>query len=347
MRENCPICKSKPADSFRMNFDIPDGWTLPRDNLVKFCDKCGFVWMDNEATQKDYDTYYRDRYGFGVNNHDNYALLNYVTNIIFDLVRNKDIKIADFGGGEGILVGKLKEVGFTDISVWDVDDSNPGPGSIDLVIANSVIEHIYDLDGMMQRFKKALKPDGYVYGQVPESFSYADRAWPPILDYNTKHINHFGVFQMDLMFTNYGFSCTHRLHYEYAPLNVPCYMAIYRNNGMEDFFEKVKMRIINYTDLAERSITHKIHTPVVIWGLGDIAWHILGHSEHTGLEIAELIDIDPAYKGTMINGIPVKDKVETDYPILIMAQGQKQGIKDNIKKLGLKNEVIDIDELIE
>jgi len=49
----------------------------------------------------------------------------------------------------------------------------------------------------------------------------------------------------------------------------------------------------------------------------------------------------------MINGIPVKDKVETDYPILIMAQGQKQGIKDNIKKLGLKNEVIDIDELIE
>ena len=54
------------------------------------------------------------------------------------------------------------------------------------------------------------------------------------------------------------------------------------------------------------------------------------------------MDLDPAYKGQTIKGIPVLDHCESDAPIVVMAQMNKEQIIEIIRKLGLPNKVITI-----
>ena len=256
-----------------------------------------------------------------------------------------DTKIMDFGGADGCLADMLKSVGFIDVSVCNVGESLGEDN--DLIIASNVIEHVYDLDGMMDNLTGALKSTGHILSEVPEAYRWSAADWPPILDFHHKHINHFCDYQIDMLFANRGLNNIFRQYLYYSPLNATLYRSIHKNNGYRDYWDKVKMRVINYTDIAVRTIQHKINEPVIIWGLGDVAWHIIAHAIHPEIQIAGLIDNDRAFRGATMKGVPILEKPQGDEPILLMAQGQKQMIKDRIKREGYKNRVIDLDELIE
>jgi FlaA1/EpsC-like NDP-sugar epimerase len=101
----------------------------------------------------------------------------------------------------------------------------------------------------------------------------------------------------------------------------------------EDSYKEVTT---NIEVLRERLESLK-DIPIIIWGCGDIAMHLLTQVK---LNIIHFVDIDPAFKNSTIMGIPVLDHVEGDYPIVIMAMGQRDGILHHIKNLGLTNEVV-------
>jgi hypothetical protein len=93
--------------------------------------------------------------------------------------------------------------------------------------------------------------------------------------------------------------------------------------------------------MAEKAAKlQKIQKPVIVWGCSNTVWHLLTIAE---FPIAYFVDKDtrsyPA--GSTIRGIPVYDRINSDDPILVLAQGQRQAILANIHELGLKNEVIE------
>jgi len=83
----------------------------------------------------------------------------------------------------------------------------------------------------------------------------------------------------------------------------------------------------------------QIKKPVNIWGMGDITWHLLSQVD---LDVLNYIDNDPAYRGATYNGKPVLDRPDNDAPIVILAQGQRGRLIENIRKAGIGNPIIEI-----
>ena len=334
MRKQCPICGSEPSRSFEMSFVVPSSWTLPANNKVCLCPKDGMIWYDNDCTQADYDQFYRERYGYGVDNPDNRMRLWGLASVINSAFADKSMDIIDIGGEDGYLADRLKELGFRNVAVANIGYSFGQEH--DLIILSHVLEHVYDLDGFMDRVHSSLKSDGRIMVEIPEAYMYAMRNWPPILDYNQKHINHFSAFALDSMFAKYGYAKGLHNMLEYRPLNAPCYRALYLKDAFAKFHLAVQEHIERY-DSAINAKLAEITEPVIIYGLGDLAWHILATNK---LNVVGLADDDPAYRGCTIGGIEVTDNVKGHATILVMAQGQKQGVLDAIKKKGLNNKVI-------
>lgn len=342
MRENCPICESEPSDSFQMDFVVPSGWPLPETNIIKLCPACGFIWHDNDNTQADYDKFYRSFYGYGTDtDYDKKRMMEMATQIS---ARYKtDAKIIDIGGNSGYLEKCLRELGFNNVRTLNVGEEYDD--GYDVAIFTHVLEHIHNLDEFMAGVKGCLNDNGVVIVDVPDSYLFTACGWPHMLDYHQKHINHFSMHSLNALFAKHGFAIWEIEHYMFKLTNSPCIRATYLKGGIDGIFDNIKRRIMNFTDETARKITQKIKEPVIIYGLGDLAWHILASTTNPQIPIAGLVDNDPAYKGCTVNGVLVKDKVEGDYPILVMASGQKQNIIDKIRADGLTNEVIDLDEL--
>jgi len=95
------------------------------------------LYADNDkVTQADYDTYYKERYGYGVTDDD--ALHRIALRGIY--IRDhfsRNSRIVDFGGGEAGLTQLLRNVGFSDLTNHQVGDTMPS--DCDLVIAEHVL----------------------------------------------------------------------------------------------------------------------------------------------------------------------------------------------------------------
>ena len=90
--------------------------------------------------------------------------------------------------------------------------------------------------------------------------------------------------------------------------------------------------------LAEKIEKMKqISGPVVVWGVGDICLLLLNQ---VPLDVVHYVDIDPAFKNQTIKGVPVLDHCESDAPIVVIAQMQKELVIDSIRKAGLPNKVL-------
>jgi hypothetical protein len=324
MRERCPICGEYPVDRIDMSFEVPDGWALPKYNQWLLC-PCGFVWLNNHAIEENYEEYYKNQYiGSNYNNESPHRerlwdLANFINSKF-----PKETAVIDFGGGNGYLGKCLKKMGFDTYAVCDVDSEIPI--FCDLIVASHVIEHIYDLNKMMEMFANTTEQ---VLVELPESLEYSYRTEPKMLDYQTQHINHFGISQLDRLFSNYNFSCEYWETLEFPLLNMPTYRAIYKKNGYQEMFNRVK-RVLDIPAIATDE-------PVIVYGLGDYAMWILANNP---IEVASYVDDSPQYRGMTIKGKPILDHVEGDEPILVIARGKQKELVEHIKSLGIKNEII-------
>jgi len=333
MRNLCPVCDSETSDSFILEFAVPDGWPCPEVNEVKLCSECGFIWYDNDMSQANYDEYYQKYYGYHLNNAYNRTRLWNIAQFIQSIM-NTNAQIVDFGGDDGYLADHLIEIGFKNVKVHNIGDQFANKP--DLIVASQVIEHIYDIHPVIDSFYQALSSNGMCLVELPEAQLFSKRDWPPLLDYNQKHINHFNVFNLDLLFAKHQFSNVNRDFIEYKPLNSPCYRALYQKDGHKSIFQDVKFHI-QENDFRYLSKLKEIDQPVIVFGIGDIAMHLL---QKSSLDVVYFIDNDPIYSGQILMGKPIKNVIDSDEPILVMAQGQKDSILEDLKKRGVKNEVI-------
>ena len=342
MRSFCPVCGSEEriAD-WQMDFIIPDKWTLPAKNTICYCLSCGMIYYDNTGSQEDYDTYYRERYGFNGSLSHGITIdrLEEIVELACKYLPRKDMLVVDFGGGSGYVVKRLQELQYYNSVTVEVGDSLPK--DIDLLISAQVFEHLYDVRGSLDKLVSAMQPFGKFLIEIPDALVYSSESTPPILDYQRLHINHFGPSQLDLLFSKVGYERVYAIQKKLESgdefgAGTPLYRAVYTGRTFELAYQPSKIHV--QTEIARMvEQLSGITRPVIVWGCGDMCMHVLLQAK---LNVAYFVDIAPSYRGTTINGIPVYDRVVSDEPIVIIAQYQNSSILKSINDAGLKNEVI-------
>lgn len=332
---NCPVCENPLIRNiFSMSYKIPDGWPLPSKIDWNECVKCGMIYGDGDFNQAMLDEYYTKYYGYGVNNPENMERLKRDAEMITEKCTYSDI-IVDFGGagddGHSVLVDALHESGFMGARCVGPNDALPYPS--DVIYASHVLEHVYDLPQTMERINGALAPDGLLIIDVPDATGILQRWKMPILDFNTKHINHFTLRNLLDLGHHHGFELVDLRPYEmqFAPI-------------IQAHFKRLDVARMSEAHIAEHRTNRlyrlgRITKPVNVWGLGDITWHLLSQVD---LNVLDYIDNDPAYRGQTYNGKPVQERPTNAAPIVIMAQGQRQRLIENIRKAGIKNVIIEV-----
>lgn len=330
---NCPACGSDlRTKRWSMGFKIPDGWPLPTFIEWRTCDACGMLYGDGDFDQCTLDAYYQGYYGYGVNSPQNVArLAEDAARIarVFPTSRH----IVDFGGGEhSVIRTSLQDSGYHVTPIGAGDDLP----DCDVIYASHVIEHIYDLDVVMRAFGDALSEGGTLIIDGPDSTGIVDKWKMPMLDYNTKHINHFRLQDYLRLASRYGYELFDLQHYELH--GAPAYQ-LWLKRGLYTAHasaEHIAANIGGRLADLRRVVGTK---PVNVWGLGDITWHILTQIK---LNVLDYIDNDPAYRGATYDGKVVQERPTNDAPIVILAQGQRARLIANIRGMGVTNPIIEI-----
>ena len=332
----CPICNSdKRLQLWRADFLVPTGWKRPKYLDWFKCD-CGMIYGDNpDITQKDYDWYYDNKYGYGVNDFQNQKRLSDRAEYICSIPNISTV--ADFGGGDGGLNKFIENrLEYPSIKVYNIGCGDEIPVNVDLVIAEHVLEHVYDMDEAMNKITSSLKPNGYLIVDIPDAGMMAVErpSEMPILDFSQVHINHFRVIDLLRLMDRYGFELEKTK--EYHERHGGCRMYVFVKD--KTIIGRISDIFVN-RNIAERceKIKQLGDQPVCVWGCGDIAMMTLAKQLPN---VQYFVDSDPAYRGETINGLPVYEVPVDDLPIVVIAQSQKNGILDNIKRLGLTNKVI-------
>jgi hypothetical protein len=80
-------------------------------------------------------------------------------------------------------------------------------GACDLVILNSVLEHVLDVKGAIRATAAICSPTGRLFLQVPDAAAYAEDVHAPFQDFNTEHINRFSTAALNALLAQFGFAC--------------------------------------------------------------------------------------------------------------------------------------------
>ena len=332
----CPVCLCEERiELWSMTYKIPDGWPLPGEIIWYSCEDCGMLYGDGDFDQAMLNDYYQHYYGYGVNSPDNKARLLDDAMIIYHAMPGRDALVVDFGGGgddgRSILVEQLGKLGCT--NAHNIGPLEKMPYNCDVIYASHVLEHIYDLPRIMLLLTIALSADGTLIVDVPDSTGLLLR-WPmPMLDFNTKHINHFTLRNLLDLGHEQGLEAVQVKPYVLD--GAPCVQVHFKKLNLGDACAGV---IHNRTYSKAARLRSLFGTSVNVWGLGDITWHMLSKAE---LNVLDYIDNDPAFRGQTYNGKPILELPTNDEPIVVLAQGQRQRLIEHIRSV-CKNEIIEI-----
>jgi predicted SAM-dependent methyltransferase len=331
----CPVCEDKERTAvFKMDYAIPDNWPLPSYIVWYTCNNCGMIYGDGEFNQDMLNDYYQHYYGYGIYHPDNTERLLKDAERIAK-VTNPSSVIVDFGGsgddGHSVLVNMLKSCGRPLSTCIGAGDGLPSAANV--IYASHVLEHVYELPETMREIFHSLADGGTLIVDVPDSFGLLVRWKMPILDFNTKHINHFTMRTLLELGRHYNFEAVYVKQYELEV--APCLQVHFKRVDVATESAKHIRGNINERIAKLKNITF----PVNIWGVSDIVWHILSQ---TDLSVINYIDSDPAYRNRTYKGKTVLERPDNDAPIVILAQGSRERLIEYIKQTGVKNRIIEI-----
>lgn len=230
----CGACgSSRNTVLHQQRFVVPDGYPLPSEYDVVMCRRCGFVYADPAATQRDYDNFYCEwsKYddsatatGSGVSPYDA-ARLSATAADIARALPSRAASILDAGCATGGLLTALRDQEFSAVAGLD-----PSPrcaeacrdrgfeayvGSIasaparmpkfDCIVFSHVLEHVHDIPAFFAAARHHLAPEGYLYLETPDATRYDDYLYAPFQEFNTEHINHFSARALENTARRFGF----------------------------------------------------------------------------------------------------------------------------------------------
>jgi 2-polyprenyl-3-methyl-5-hydroxy-6-metoxy-1,4-benzoquinol methylase len=295
----------------------------------------------------------------------------------------KESKILDIGCATGALLNEFKENGYKNVLGIEPSEqctkvameqygievsnnfNNMQEGVCDLIILSSVLEHIIDIESFIKNISKLLSKDGILFISVPNVDNFYLQKTNCFQQFSTEHVNFFTQITLYTLFYMYDFDLlaykedtnelSKTINYDIFAL----YKRVREENSHTLFHDYEGVRNIqkyiskNLKEEFELSIKVKEKLKdiddYIIWGVGASTLRLLDN----GIDIIKIvffIDSNEVYQNKFIRSIsilsPESDKLQYYYkiPIVIISYAYTNEIKEQINKLGLKNEVISIYE---
>ncbi len=375
---SCPICKSNKkkilyrlCDNMKiMGTDFPGA-----PSFIAKCEKCGLLYMDTKAVQKDFLSYYR--YGavapkyydmFGQKDTDDYY--HHLHELMKPYI-NTDSKILDIAGAWGEFGEYMSALGYPDVTVLDpnekcisnakklgvktllMDSTDMGDvadGSFDMVILNHALEHILDVDSTMKNISRVLKDEGYLFIEVPDVEGYADEAAAPFNFLTYEHVLHLSMNDMENIAGEYGYGILEKGRYYKKVSNYPSIYAVLRKGTKQtlNYSDAPENAMLRYLEKSQKTLGHfldplrKSGEKLILWGIGASTAILI--ESFQGCNVTALIDRNPSRQGLgfCING--KKYRIESpesvgDGTILILSIPYHDSIERQIREMGLTNKI--------
>lgn len=346
MRRNCEICLGKKNKHlYTQQFVLPGLHGESRYGYdVVACEKCGFVYATNILSRKELSDFYKNnlKYAYKSDGGEIPAYAKWLHARSYEFVDNyleklrgtnkKKISILDVGCGAGYLLNCFKEQGYTDLSGLDpAKDCRVAAKKLygielatatleeyqtkrkfDLVILGSVLEHMSQIDEVVEKIKLLLKPDGLLYLCVPDADHMGAVLNEPFLEFSLEHINYFTRGSLcNLLCSrglgNVGFESLLVEEYGGYALNA----MWQKDDSHQDIQYDVvgESRIAQYVSDSSKKLTLiagqidelvKSGEEIYVWGVGSLASRLLTSTNLLKANIVAFIDSNPAQHGKRI-----------------------------------------------
>lgn len=290
----CPICANKSGELLHnQSFQLYEGFCLPDAYDVVCCKKCGFVYADTPATQKDYNDFYGNfsKYENSISpggriNPCDLDKYERMTRDLGKLLKDKNASILDIGCAKGGLLSTLKIHGFNNLTGLDPSLScvnqvksqgiNALLGGLfeenfsgtelkdifDCVIISHVIEHVYDLLGAIKNAFSYVKSGGLLYLEVPDSARYTRYYIAPYHYFDFEHINHFDEHSLNNLMSHFSCEQVASDKKDVQHSNAVFYPAVYSVYRKKETIDKqqnivpnfnVRKNVVRYIEMSRQA----------------------------------------------------------------------------------------------
>ena len=371
-KRECPLCQNNDVEKiYHINYIGNKNINgLPELVDIVICNNCSLVYNDFESSQDEFDKYYEKCSSYG--QHFNKKLVMkfeyYYNDIVsfLDKYIKKEYSILDIGCGDGILLECFYNRGYKNISGIDQSNSfnnnkyniNFINGSIflndyifnkqfNVITIVSVMEHIFDLNSIIENINKALMENGILYIDVPYIKLYNNR-----YNLSIEHINHFSKRSVYNLAVKYGFNILEYKISNFADghhLQVILSKNKISNNKLlfEDSNKEIINNYIKFIENINNNINidlinnlYNLKTKVILWGIAGTILDILPLLKK--LNIISIVDSSTRKHNLKIldmNIIYPNEIEDEDATILILPELYYENIYNQIKEMGLKNKI--------
>ncbi|MBI5944385.1 MAG: methyltransferase domain-containing protein [Chloroflexi bacterium] len=387
MERDCPVCGSAQKQLiYTQKFSQISEGSLFGGYDVVVCYGCGFGFADNIPAQGEFDRYYQQMSKYE-NEHQGGQISPSAQETYDSIVRqvkpflaDENARIIDVGCATGGLLAAFQKNGYGDILGVDPSPScsktaqrlygirveNTPVSEIpryeslfDLVILNSVLEHIRDLDDSLAALRNLLKPGGLLWIEVPDVSRFTELTSAAFQQFSMEHINFFSSTSLTNLLHKNGFETAAVWHNtrRLEEIQDPALSTLFRrSDGVavnREYDHETKRSLLEYLDSSYqadsgvlRIIDEVVESrrSIIVWGTGTHTQRLLATSRLRQADIKAFIDSNPNYQGKNFSGVPVLSPdalAGMSEPVLISSRLYQNEIADEIRtKRKLPNEII-------
>ncbi|MBN1548071.1 MAG: methyltransferase domain-containing protein [Syntrophaceae bacterium] len=232
--------------------------------------------------------------------------------------------------------------------------------SMDLLVVRHVLEHIFDLDHFLDNVKLILRPDGYLFIEVPD-WSFFDSHTDPLI---FEHLNQFNTYSLIVLLRRLGWqidAVEKSIHPDdpATPNRVQRLLARRTllpqlgSDNIADLFKRYAA--VNY-DAWKHALNRMVlelgeNTSIALYPASHLTFEALAESNLRSANIIGMFDIDQKKQGKEIMGIKVfpPDVLKMKAPdmILIFTMGYEREIRESFTAMGLSAKVVSVTELVQ
>ncbi len=382
MTRQCPICKSKEYKTISKlcsNMQIMGPQFKNEQTNLVCCEKCGLVFVDIDSSQENFNQYYKSEFSHTPSYQELYPKeveleyfdewFNEIKNII-----NKESYILDIGGGLGDFGKYLKDHGYKNIYVMDVNEKavqsieNKGVTGIlsdtinideslknkfDLVMFSNSLEHYYEFNKAIESAKSMLKDNGYIYIELPDAERYCEIKNAPFMLFTYEHLYHFTTNTMKNIANSQGLKV---INIKQATKcgGFEVIRTIYQKTDMpkntiefDETGEKCIKKYISHSNLTLSSIKkyEESQEKLILWGIG-ASTALLLNGIFDNCNVIQIVDRNTKRQGLeyqignkIFHIEPPKNVIDKDATIIIMPFWYRDSIKKSITELNLTNKI--------
>jgi D-sedoheptulose 7-phosphate isomerase len=365
-RNSCPICGSfENTHIFTQRFAPVENTQITESYDVCRCERCGMVFANNIPSQAYFDAYYMN-----CNKYESLRELSavkwngYWHKYEFDFIKglgDTNLRICDIGCGQGELLIRLSESGFSDLYAVDTSEINRGYISgnginvvrvnslfeltngkleedFDIIVFSAVLEHIVDLREAIGIFQALQANDGILVVTVP-IICGKDGVISPFQNFSLEHINYFTPATLISLMGGHGYELDSIVF-----KNDTVIVCAFRKDNptlVDKYISASSETIRKSLDKVQHLIS--ANKSVYIWGAGSLTRQLVLDADFAKLNIIAFVDSETRYQGKTLCNCPILSPTHSLDPtvliIIVAYRDAEDKIRETIEKMGIKNDV--------